>query len=72
MCDSLSTNSYDSTIKPAKRLKINVLEPDSESDFETEWIDSDITPTLQYYLNILGIPIGLSDALSTVIVLVPH
>ena len=37
-CDSLSKNSYDSTIKPSKRLKINVLEPDSESDFENEWI----------------------------------
>ena len=35
MCDSLSKNSYDSTIKSSKRLKINVLE-------WSGWIESDI------------------------------
>lgn len=59
--DSLSEDSYESEIRPPKRQKINVLESDSESDFEDEWIESDITPILKDYSNISGVSVELSD-----------
>lgn len=58
---SLSEDSWDSDIRPSECQKRNVIESDSEKDFENEWIENDITHMLNDCWNIPGVIDEISD-----------